>query len=98
MPKLPEINRTCAWEVRVSKKRQEDSFKAHVVKVCCLGKDPRDILNIDSVMVSEQDEIYCPDADNKAYSVYVIADNITDAKSLGVDRIKEYRETVEKIL
>lgn len=84
-----------AFEVKVSRREEDSSYKARVCKVCCFGKDPSDVLDIDRVSVSERDPVYCPNTDDRSYSVYVIADDIQQAKDAGINLIKEYRSNNE---
>ena len=86
-----KIDRRCVFEVRVSRREPDDKFKAQVCKVCCFGQDPNDVVDIDRVAVSYRDPDYCPNADDKAYIVNVIAESLQEAKEMGVTIIQQYR-------
>jgi hypothetical protein len=92
---MPTIDMACAWEVRISKKDEHDSFKTRVSKICCFGKDPKDVLELDTVLVSGRDTEHCAHADHKTYIVYVVSNEVASAREKGINKIKDYRREQE---
>lgn len=90
-------NHQRVFEVRISRKEEDHKFRVRIDQVILMNGDPHKELPLNAVMVGERDEVYCPRAANKTYSVYVLAPDMRASRDKGVGLIKAYRKDVEGI-